>query len=129
MLRPSATESGCSLTLLCYVFVLNRFGKVPVFNLTDQEPSTSKSADPTSRLLPPGLNLSVHTGDSGAGIAFCWQQMPQVQVRVDFTLQNLNTDQAFAVIRNPRLLDETTPLAPQRSSRLALRPSSWRTGT
>eukprot|EP00439_Symbiodinium_sp_Y106_P084597 s8_g26.t1 len=30
-------------------------------------------------------------------------------VRVDFTLQNLNTDQAFAVIRNPRLLDETTP--------------------
>ncbi|CAE7199520.1 RPS9B [Symbiodinium sp. CCMP2592] len=40
-----------------------------------------------------------------------WQKLlvPQVQVRVDFTLQNLNTDQAFAVIRNPRLLDETTP--------------------
>ena len=40
--------------------------------------------------------------------------VPQVQVRVDFTLQNLNTDQAFAVIRNPRLLDETTPFATQR---------------
>ena len=30
-------------------------------------------------------------------------------VQISFTLQNLNTDEAFAVIRNPRLLDETTP--------------------
>ena len=30
-------------------------------------------------------------------------------VQISFTLQKLNTDEAFAVIRNPRLLDETTP--------------------
>eukprot|EP00438_Fugacium_kawagutii_P004528 Skav222270 [mRNA] locus=scaffold807:5992:6645:+ [translate_table: standard] len=30
-------------------------------------------------------------------------------VQISFTLQNLNTDEAFEVIRNPTLLDETTP--------------------